>query len=95
MPAGTIEQFRDPNALARVERSATVDDLGAEAVAGVPARKYRYRTTGATPVDCLAWVGVANGLPLQLRSTSTGKSTVVSTVTYSRYGDPTIHIAAP
>jgi hypothetical protein len=95
MPAGTIEQFRDPDALARVERSATVEDLGADAVGGVAAHKYRYRTTGATPADCLVWVGVANGLPLQLRSTSTGKSTVVSTVAYSRYGDLTIHIAAP
>jgi hypothetical protein len=55
----------------------------------------RYRTAGATPADCLVWVGVADGLPLQLRSTSTGKATVVSTVSYSRYGDPTIHIAAP
>lgn len=95
MPPGTIEQFRDPDALARMERSATVEDLGVDAVGGIPARKYRYRTAGATPADCLVWVGLANGLPLQLRSTSTGKSTVVSTVVYSRYGDPAIHIAAP
>jgi outer membrane lipoprotein-sorting protein len=95
MPPGTISQFRDPEVLARVERSATVEDLGADVVGGVPAHKYRYRTTGATPSDSQVWVGVANGLPIQLQTTSSGQSTVVSTVTYTRYGDPTIKIVAP
>jgi hypothetical protein len=95
MPAGTIEQFRDPQALAQVERSATVEDLGLDAVGGVPARKFRYVTTGAHPADCLVWIGVASGLPIQLRATSGGKSSVVSTVTYARYGDPSIQVSAP
>jgi hypothetical protein len=95
MPAGTVAQFRDPEVLARVERSATVEDLGADVVAGVPAHKFRYRTTAPTASDCLVWVGVASGLPIQLKATSSGKTAVVSTVTYTRYGDPTIRIAAP
>jgi outer membrane lipoprotein-sorting protein len=95
MPAGTIDQFRDPAVLTRVERSASVEDLGADAVGGVPAHKYRFRTGGATPGDSVVWVGTASGLPIQVRATSTGKATVVSTVTYARYGDPSIRVAAP
>ena len=93
--AASIAQFRDADRLAQVERSATVDDLGADVVGGVPAHKYRYRATGATPADCEVWVGVASGLPLQLRATSQGKAAVQSLVTYSRYGDPAIRVDAP
>jgi hypothetical protein len=95
MPAGTIDQFRDPDALARVERSATVEDLGLDTVGALPAHKYGYHTTGATPADCVVWVGVASGLPMRIQATTHGKSTIVSTVDYSRYGDASIRIDAP
>jgi hypothetical protein len=94
MPAGTIAQYREET-MAQMERSATVEDLGLDTVGAVPARKYRFKTGGATPTDSTVWVGIASGLPLQVRATATGKSKIVSTTTYSRYGDPTIRVDAP
>jgi hypothetical protein len=93
--AAAISGFRSPDLLAQVERTAHVDDLGLDAAAGMPARKFRYRTgraRGAVSSECIVWVSVASGLPLRLETRSLSQS---STVTYSRYGDPTIRIAAP
>jgi hypothetical protein len=93
--AAAIAGFRSPDLLAQVERTAHVDDLGLDATAGTPARKFRYRTgrtRGAPSSECVVWVSVASGLPVRLETGSIARS---SAVTYSRYGDPTIRIAAP
>jgi outer membrane lipoprotein-sorting protein len=92
----SLAQYRDPNIVAQIESSLSVEDLGMDSVGGAPAHKYRYQLAGAHPSKVTIWVSVASGLPIQLQNAgqAMGK-TLDTTINYSNYSDPTIKISAP
>jgi hypothetical protein len=95
-PPGGYRLYRDPERLAQIERSATVDDLGPVTLGGVAAHRYRFRTKGDAPSTWIVWVGVASGLPMiQLEATSSSGHPLVRTITYTQYGDPSLELRLP
>ncbi|MGI8560926.1 MAG: hypothetical protein ACR2J7_05735 [Luteimonas sp.] len=95
MPKGTLAQWRDPGNLRKYEATMAVEALGADLVAGKPAKKYRVSNTQPQPSTTTMWVG-PDGYPLQIRATSTTQDKPVTvTIRYSRFNDPTLKIAAP
>ena len=95
LPPDALAQWRDPAKLDQAAAKTSVTALGSEAVGGKPARKYQTRNADAPAQTVLVWVG-ADGYPAKMRASSTyqGKP-VTTTVTYSRFNDPKISIAAP
>ncbi len=95
LPKGSLSQWRDPLKLEENQASLTVDALGADAVEGMPARKYRVDSTRPDTDAFELWIG-ANGLPLQLRQQGQAQGKPYTmTLRYSRFDDPTISIDAP
>jgi outer membrane lipoprotein-sorting protein len=95
VPKGTLSQWRDPGNLRRHEATMTVEALGADVVAGKPAKKYRVSNTQPQPSTSTLWIG-ADGYPLQVRATSNAQGKPVTvTIRYSRFNDPTLKISAP
>ena len=62
---------------------------------GKPAKKYRMTAAGQVPTSTLIWVGI-NDLPIKLETTGTyAGRTITTTIHYSRFNDPTIHVDPP
>lgn len=95
MPEGTLTKWRDPGNIAKYQATMTVQALGAEAVDGRPAKKYRIDNTQPQPSTSTIWIG-ADGYPLQVEASSSAQGETVTTVIrYSRFNDPTIRIDPP
>lgn len=95
LPKDQIGQYRDPAKFAVNKASMTVEALGSESIDGQSAKKYRVHNTEPMPGESLIWVG-SNGYPLQVEATSSaGGQSMVTTIRYSRFNDPTITVNAP
>lgn len=96
MPKGTMTQWRETDRAMREVDKAQVEALGSEVVNGKPAKKYRMtQSSGGTPTSTLMWVG-ADGYPVRIETTGkAGGRTSTTTITYSRFNDPSIRIDAP
>lgn len=94
MPAGTLSQWRDPAKLAEAEVGMTVQAQGSDTIDGVSARKYLVHHEQPHPVDVTMWIN-GDDLPvrIQVRNLMHGKMT--STISYSRFDDPSIRIDPP
>lgn len=94
MPKAALSQWRETDRFFREIDKTQVEALGAEAVDGKPAKKYRM-TGPDLSAPVLLWVG-ADGYPLQVRSSgSVGGRSMTSTLRYSRFDDPAIRIDPP
>lgn len=91
-----IAQYRNTAVLAEIEKSVTIEDLGADVVDGQPAHKYRYTITQPHPSTSVMWISNKNGLPIQVQTSgkAMGK-TVDTTIKYDKFNDPSIQIVAP
>jgi hypothetical protein len=87
LPKGTLTKWRDPASLDKNMATMTAQALGAEAVDGQPAKKYRITNTQPQPSESTLWIG-ANGYPLQIRV----EGRTPATIRYSRFNDPTLRI---
>jgi len=95
MPKGAMTQWREPSRVFREVDKTQVEELGAEAVNGKPAKKYRFSQTGAPATTTLIWVG-GDGYPIKMESSSSaGERANTVAVFYSRYNDPSIKIDIP
>lgn len=96
MPKGTMTQWRETDRAMREVDKAQVEALGSEAVNGKPAKKYRMtQSSGGTPTTTLMWVG-ADGYPLRIETNGkAGGRASTTTITYSRFNDPSIRIDVP
>lgn len=95
LPKEQMNQYRDPARFAANKATMTVESLGSDNVDGQSAKKYRVHNTEPMPGESLIWVG-SNGFPLQVEATSNaGGQSMVTTIRYSRFNDPTITVSAP
>lgn len=96
MPKGTMTQWRETDRAMREVDKAQVEALGSEVVNGKPAKKYRMtQSSGGTPTSTLMWVG-ADGYPVRIETTGkAGGRASTTTITYSRFNDPSIRIDVP
>lgn len=95
LPKGSLSQWRDPAKLADASAKTTVTALGSDPVGGKPAKKYETRNADHPGQVVVMWVGAA-GYPVKIRTTSTHQGRPVTTdITYSRFNDPALKIAAP
>ena len=95
LPAGTINQWRDPLKIQENKEGLSVQAQGTEILDGQPARKYLVRNTIPKDTEFTYWTD-GDGLPLQLlhKGESQGRPYAM-TVRYSRFDDPTIRIDLP
>src|SRR3546814_10703885 len=96
VPAGSLDQWRDPARLDDPARKTQVQALGREALDGQSARKFLVRSqqAGMPAADITMWIG-PDDLPLQVRVASTSGDATTSTIRYSRFNDPSIEITPP
>ena len=94
-----IAQYRDPDVIAKIESSKSVEDLGQDNVGGVAAHKYSYSYSITEPQvqkTGVVWISNATGLPIQRQSSGTAMGKAFGgTVNCSNFSDPTILISAP
>jgi hypothetical protein len=94
LPRGVLTQWRDPAQLDKHRDTLVVEQLGAEAVAGKPARKYRM-VNSKPRSESLMWIG-ADGYPRRIQAIARGQGkATTTTLDYSRFNDPGIRITAP
>lgn len=95
MPA-MVDAYRDPAMIERLEGTAPVQDLGLETVNGIRSHKYQVKPDAEHPSEVTLWIGVANGLPVQVQTVvDSPENSIYSTIEYSHYGDPNIQIEMP
>ncbi|WP_407352950.1 hypothetical protein [Luteimonas sp. R10] len=87
-----LETLRDRGRIAAEQQGTTIESLGADSVAGRPARKYRmiHEDPGNPPATL--WIG-SDGYPLQMQVAADAQA--VTTARYSRFNDASIRIEAP
>ena len=95
VPPGVLAQWRNPLPDDLAPAQLQVEDLGSAPIDGQPAHKYRVRHASAAPDGMLYWIN-AQGLPVQIeRQGQTHAQRFLISVRYSRFDDPTLHIALP
>lgn len=95
LPKGTLQKYRNEDAIRELERGSLVEAQGVGTVGGQPARIYRHRTqVNGKPAESLVWVAIASGHVLQLetRGARGGKD---MRILYSEIDSPRIRIEAP
>lgn len=97
LPKGMLDQYRNGQALADLEKGATVESLGPGTVGAQPARKYRFKTSvNKQQSSSDVWVGVASGVILQMETSGKhGGTPFAMRVAYSDLNSPAIRISAP
>jgi outer membrane lipoprotein-sorting protein len=95
MPKGTLTQWRQPGTMMSEIDKNTYESLGTELVNGKPCRKFRMVPKNDPSTTTLVWVG-ADGWPAKIETTGkSGRKAITTTITYSRFNDPSIKIDAP
>ena len=95
VPAGTTDQWRDPNKLQANAAGMQAESLGSDAVDGRPATKYRITHQDPALKPSLLWIG-AEGYPVRVEADGEFQGQASKTViTYSRFNDASIKIDAP
>ncbi|WP_149195832.1 hypothetical protein [Luteimonas suaedae] len=92
LQAGMLEKFRDRGRIAAGQQGTTIEPLGADSVAGKPARKYRMVHEDPDNPPAILWIG-SDGYPLQMQVVADAQAT--TTARYSRFNDASIRIEAP
>lgn len=95
VPAGMMEQFRDPAWMAKQQEGASFESQGRDTVDGRPAHRILMRQAQPAPADVTLWLD-DDGLPLQaiVRGEAEGRPTT-TTIRYSRFDDPTLTVEPP
>lgn len=92
-PPGLLEQWRNPLPADVPAPALQAEDLGSQALDGVPTRHYRLRGAGGERLEY--WVD-AQGLPRQIvRSGSNNGKAYQLRLRYSRFNDPDVRIERP
>lgn len=96
LPAGTLNQWRDPLKLQQGKAGLQVEPRGRDRIDGVAADKFLVRSpTEEGPVEFTYWIG-SDGLPLQLQHGGQARGKPYRmTLRYSRFDDPGIAIEPP
>ncbi|GHA82731.1 hypothetical protein [Cognatilysobacter bugurensis] len=93
LPQEVLTRWRDPARLAERVNDMDIAVVGDEAVAGVPARKYRIDTRPPAVGGLVLWVGI-DGYPVQILAR--GAPGVPATlIRYARFNDATIDVEPP
>jgi len=92
----SVDGYRDPALISRLDGGGPVQDLGLETVDGTPSHKYRVTPVADHPGEVTLWIGVRSGLPVQVQTTMQYPGrTLSSLIHYSHYGDRLIQISVP
>lgn len=95
LPKGQVAGYRDPASFEANKATMTVEALGSDSVDGQAAQKYLLRSTRPRPGESTLWVG-SDGYPLRIEvAGDAGRSPTRTTIRYSRFNDPDIHIDPP
>lgn len=95
VPAGTIDQWRDPTKLEQYAATMQVESLGSDTVDGKGATKYRTSYADQAQEPVTTWIG-DDGYPLRIEVDGELQGKPSKTViTYSRFNDPSIRVEAP
>ncbi|NZA27825.1 hypothetical protein H0E84_15715 [Luteimonas sp. SJ-92] len=90
---GMLEEMRDRGRIAARQERASFESLGADSVAGAPARKYRMTHEDPADPPATLWIG-DDGYPLQMQVAG-DDAQGPTTIRYSRFDDPAIRIERP
>ncbi|KAF1014935.1 MAG: hypothetical protein GAK31_02422 [Stenotrophomonas maltophilia] len=94
VPAGQLEQWRNPLPAGATPAQLQAEDLGAQTLEGVQTRHYRVR--GAQEGEVLEYWIDAQGLPRQIqRSGHSQGQPFQLRLRYSRFNDPTLRVELP
>jgi hypothetical protein len=95
LPAGMMDQFRDPAWMAKQQEGATFESQGREMLDGESMHKVLMHQPNPQPADVTLWLD-GHGLPRQaiVRQDMQGKP-VTTTIRYSRFNDPALTVEPP
>lgn len=93
LPQDVLTRWRDPARLVERLEEMDVALVGEEAVAGVPARRYRIDARPPATGGLALWVGV-DGYPVQILARSTAEAPA-ALIRYARFNDPAIDVEPP
>ncbi len=95
VPAGTLEQWRNPLPGTAALQDLAVQDLGVEDITGTATRRYRLDGPAGSGETLQYWIAT-DGLPRQIqRDGFNGNQPYRITLRYSRLNDPTLTVADP
>lgn len=95
LPAGMLQQWRNPLRLDGAQAGLQVEDLGADRIDGQAAARYRVVHANTGEPGMQYWIA-ADGHPLRIRQQGqTQGQPYTVTIDYSRFDDPAIAITAP
>lgn len=77
-------------------RTAKIEALGQDMLAGQPTRVYRFELPDSAPGRSTLWIASNSGYPVRIQTrTRMGAKTVDVDTTYSDFNDPSIKVDAP
>jgi hypothetical protein len=96
LPAGMLEQLRSDSAWKQMEKDTLIRDAGVGAVAGEPARKYHWISSGKNASTGDAWVSLKSGRVIQVETAAQpGSKAGAVRVRYTDFDSAAIRIEAP
>ncbi len=96
VPKGMLENYRSDAALKQMQTDTVIRAAGAGTVGALPARRYRWTSTGKKTSVGDAWVDLKSGYVLQVESAADARSRAGAVrVRYSDFNSAAIRIAPP
>jgi hypothetical protein len=96
LPAGMLENLRSDSAWKQMDKDTLIRDAGLGAVAGEPARKYHWISSGKNASTGDAWVSLKSGRVIQVETAAQpGSKAGAVRVRYTDFDSAAIRINAP